>query len=102
MVRYRLTRAASDDIMAIFVDGVERFGLLQADLYHAGLAAAFERIAEYPFAVRLREEIVPPVRVRRFRAHLILYDLVEDDRPLILRVRHGREDWQAREEGPDR
>ncbi|MFX4087706.1 type II toxin-antitoxin system RelE/ParE family toxin [Sphingobium yanoikuyae] len=92
MVRYRLTRAASDDIMAIFVNGVERFGLLQADLYHAGLAAAFERIAEYPFAVRLR----------RFRAHLILYDLVEENRPLILRVRHGREDWQAREEGPDR
>jgi len=102
MARYRLTRAASDDIMAIFVDGVERFGLPQADLYHAGLAAAFERIAKYPFSARLREEIVPPMRVRRFRAHLILYDLVEENRPLILRVRHGREDWQTREEGTDR
>ncbi|WP_343546066.1 type II toxin-antitoxin system RelE/ParE family toxin [Sphingobium yanoikuyae] len=102
MARYRLTRAASDDIAAIFIDGIERFGLVQADLYHAGLAAAFDLIAEYPFAVRLREEIVPPVRVRHYRGHLILYDLVEDSRPLILRVRHGREDWQAREEGPDR
>lgn len=94
MARYRLSRAASDDISHIFLDGLECFGLAQADRYHEGMAAAFEFLAAYPQAARLRDEIRPSVRVHPYRSHLILYDIMEDGRILILRVRHGREDWQ--------
>jgi toxin ParE1/3/4 len=92
---YRLSFAASDDILHIFLEGLDRFGPPQADEYHEGLASAFGFLAEYPRAARLRDEIDPPVRVHRYKSHMIVYDIGEDDTVLILRVRHGREDWQA-------
>lgn len=95
MPRYRLSRAAADDLAAIFQHGVERFGLRQADDYHEGLAATFAFLADYPRAARQREEIDPPVRVHPYKAHLIIYETTTDERVLILRVRHGREDWLA-------
>lgn len=93
MPRFRLTRAAVDDLTAIFLEGIEQFGLPQADVYHEGLSAIFAFLADYPHAARLREEISPPVRVHPYKAHLVIYEVDEDDEIIILRVRHGREDW---------
>ena len=93
MPHFRLTRAAADDLSAIFLDGIEQFGLPQADAYHHGLSATFAFLAEYPHAARLREEISLPVRVHRYKAHLVIYDLGAGDEVIILRARHGREDW---------
>jgi toxin ParE1/3/4 len=90
---YQLTQAASDDIADIFIEGLALFGLAQADKYHDGLTAAFEFLADFPRAARLRAEIDPPVRAYRYKSHMILYDLGDDDAVLILRVRHGHEDW---------
>jgi toxin ParE1/3/4 len=91
---YRLTQAASDDIAAIFIEGLMLIGLAQADKYHDGMTAAFEFLADYPRAARLREEIDPPVRAYNYKSHLIVYDLGDDDAVIILRIRHGHEDWQ--------
>lgn len=93
MPRFRLTRAAVDDLTAIFLEGMEGFGLSQADAYHEGLSAIFAFLADYPHAARLREEISPPVRVHPYKAHLVIYDVGDKDEVIILRVRHGREDW---------
>lgn len=93
MPRFRLTCAAVDDLTAIFLEGIEQFGLPQADAYHKGLSAIFALLADYPHAARLREEISPPVRVHPYKAHLVIYEVDDDDEVIILRVRHGREDW---------
>jgi toxin ParE1/3/4 len=90
---YHLTQAAADDIQGIFTEGLALFGLAQADKYHDGLTATFELLADFPRAARLREEIDPPVRAYRYKSHMILYDLGADDTVIILRVRHGHEDW---------
>ena len=79
--------------MAIFEQGLLSFGLDQADAYHEGLTAAFEFLADYPHAARQRPEISPPVRAHRYKSHMIIYDLGPDDVVIILRVRHGKEDW---------
>ncbi|QYE35525.1 type II toxin-antitoxin system RelE/ParE family toxin [Polymorphobacter sp. PAMC 29334] len=89
---YRLSRAADDDIDAIFFAGIEMFGVAHAETYYAGLSAALAFLADNPFAARLRREIEPPVRAWRHKAHLIVYE-VDTDGILVLRVRHGREDW---------
>ncbi len=68
------------------------FGVKQAEAYHVDLEATFRFLSDYPRAARLRTEISPPVRVHPFKAHLVVYE-VSDDGILILRVRHGREDW---------
>ena len=92
MLSYRLTRAATDDLLTIYLAGLELFGVAQADRYHDGLERMFAFLAETPRAARLREELNPPVRAHPFKAHIIVYDET-DDGILILRVRHGREDW---------
>ncbi|MBV8972468.1 MAG: type II toxin-antitoxin system RelE/ParE family toxin [Sphingomonadaceae bacterium] len=92
MPRYRLARPAVADLRAIFRFGIERFGVAQADDYHAGLFDAFRFLAENPLAARLRREVDPPVRVWRYKAHLIFYDVLSGG-VRIVRVRHGHEDW---------
>ncbi|MES2444611.1 MAG: type II toxin-antitoxin system RelE/ParE family toxin [Pseudomonadota bacterium] len=93
---YRLSRKAEDDIVAIYVTGVREFGFDQAERYHAALAQIFEFLAENPRGARERTELDPPVRAHRYKAHLIIYRLDGSD-ILILRVRHGREDWLNRD-----
>ena len=85
---YRFTKAATDDLVALYLEGLEQFGPVQADRYHNGLQRTFDFLAENPRAARLREEISPPVRAHPFKAHIIVYDEV-DDGVLILRVRLG-------------
>ena len=93
MAAHRLTQAATDDIETIFIAGLAIFGLARADRYHVGLTAAFEFLAEFPRAARIREEINPAVRAFRFKSHMIIYDLADGDGVITLRVRHGHEDW---------
>ncbi len=95
MAAYRLTIAAADDLADIYLSGAIRFGVAQADAYHAGLEATFDFLVQFPRVARLRLEIEPPVRAFRFKAHLVVYDLAADDGVVVLRVRHGREDWLA-------
>ena len=93
-MRYRLTLSAEADIARLYVDGVRHFGPAQAESYFAGLEAALEFLADYPRAARERREIDPPVRIHRCRSHMIV-SLIDGPGPLILRVRHAREDWEA-------
>ena len=94
MPRWQLTRHAADDIVQIYLQGLEAFGATQADAYHIALEQLFEFLARYPRAARERHEITPPVRAHPYKAHLIVYEILPDDRILVLRIRHAREDWQ--------
>jgi toxin ParE1/3/4 len=96
-VGYRLTRKAAADLRHIFVQGMTRFGLAQADRYHARLRHAFELLAENPGMARERAELTPPARVHPCGVHIILYLVEAGGMVLIVRVRHGREDWLGRE-----
>jgi toxin ParE1/3/4 len=92
---YRLTRKAAEDISVLFSKGARQFGLNQAERYHAGLEGIFQLLSDNPELARNRLEISPPVRVYPYGSHLIIY-LVEGNRDvLIVRVRHGHEDWLA-------
>ena len=93
MSGYRLSKEASEDLVAIYIQGHDQFGTRQADRYQDDLDALFRRLAATPAVARLRLEYVPPVRVFVFKAHVIVYDQ-EPDGVLIQRVRHGHEDWQ--------
>lgn len=75
--------------------GADRFGAAQADRYHDGLLETFAFLTGFPRAARERHELTPPVRAFRYKAHVIVYELDEADNVVILRVRHGREDWTS-------
>lgn len=90
--RYRLTPAAIRDLEAIWIYSAQIWAPEQADRYIIGLAGLFDLIAENPKIVRERQEYVPPVRIYRYQSHIVIYQ-INDDHIIIIRVRHGREDW---------
>jgi toxin ParE1/3/4 len=90
---YRLSRRAEQDLIDIYVASVEAFGPAQAERYQDVLEQAFDLIAEYPLIARERPELIPPARIHPCKSHIIVY-LIDAAGPLILRVRHGAEDWR--------
>lgn len=92
---YRLSRKAEDDLIDIYIEGVARFGVRQADLYHSEIGKMFDLLAENPRMARERFEITPFVRVHPFQSHLIVYLIENNDDVFIIRIRHAHEDWQG-------
>jgi len=92
MSGYRLTDSAGADLAAIFWQSLEQFGPSQTERYLGELENLFSDLALFPNAARLRSDLTPPVRVRRHKAHVIVYN-VEPDGVAILRIRHVHEDW---------
>jgi len=90
---FLLSRAAEEDIIGIAEVGVRLFGTSQARQYHDGLFAILDLIAANPRMARERLEISPPVRIHPFKAHLVVYRIEEGGDILVIRVRHGHEDW---------
>jgi toxin ParE1/3/4 len=91
---YKLTRKAANDIANIYVQGVEIFGIPQAEKYHADMKLKFELISDTPYLTRERNEFDPPVYIHPYESHIIIYTVDDDSDITILRVRHGNEDWK--------
>lgn len=92
MRQVRLRPRAVADLDAIWTHTAGRWGAAQAAAYLSGLDAAFTLLAEFPEIARLREELTPPLRIHRYREHLVIYR-AEADHIDILRVAHGRANW---------
>lgn len=90
---YWTTRRCDQDVIDIYVKGVTTFGVDQAERYHRELVATFELPAANPLMARERSEFDPPVRLHPHRSHMIVY-VVEDEGVLMVRVLHGRQDWE--------
>lgn len=90
--RYRLTPSAIADLEAIWTWTARNWSVEQADAYVTGLERTFALLAANPRIARERDEITPPVRIFRHRAHIVVYR-TEGPRVVVLRVRHAREDW---------
>jgi toxin ParE1/3/4 len=93
-VAYRLGVAARQDVIDIYLRSEEMFGEAQADRYLTDLYATFAFLGDNPSAARVRREFEPEVRIHPHKAHVIIY-LVDQDGVLVVRIRHGREDWTS-------
>ena len=91
---YRLTGKAVEEITAIYHEGVRQFGADQAEKYHYGMEKVFQLLSGNPELARERDEIIPPVRIHPYGSHLIIYLVEKNSDVLIVRVRHGHEEWQ--------
>lgn len=90
---FRLSLLAEEDVIRIAEEGILLFGPAQAQKYHRELYAIFNLIARNPRMARERHELSPPLRIHRFKAHLVVYSVDGQGEVLIVRVRHGHEDW---------
>jgi toxin ParE1/3/4 len=50
MAKYKLTNEAKNDLIRIHHYGVEKFGMMQADIYFESFFEHFNNIAERPFS----------------------------------------------------
>lgn len=66
---------------------------MQAKRYSDEIRDAILKLSNEVFLFPERLEFTPPIRVKPYKAHLILYR-VEAETVFVLRVRHGREDWR--------
>lgn len=85
-MRYRLTRAAIQDLISLTTYGIETFGQLQARKYHEALDRTFHLLTEMPLIGRLDEDH-PGMRRFLHGRHVIVYR--EDEAGvLIVRLLH--------------
>jgi toxin ParE1/3/4 len=99
-MKVKLSARAQQDLIDIYATGVRLFGVAQADRYQDGIEAAFDFIADYPFASRERPGAVRAARVHPYKSHLVVY-CVQSDGVFVVRVRHGHEDWANDPAGPE-
>ena len=92
-MNYQLTHKAAEDVGRIYLNSVERFGQKQADTYHNLLANTFHFLAENPLVARVRAELAGDIRIHPVKSHIVIYQIEPSGKILILRVRHGHEDW---------
>lgn len=98
MARLTVSEEADRDLDTLYRLGVEMFGVAQADRYVDGLLDALDLIANFPGAARLRTGLEPPIRAYPYKSHLILYDMDATGDVLVIRIRHGHEDWSGQAE----
>lgn len=87
-----LSALAIDDLRAVYLEGLDRFGQRQADLYIDGLLDTLDRLSEFPRLGVARLEMGPMSRTLAHRSHVILYR-TDDSDVFVRRIRHAREDW---------
>ena len=63
--------------------------------YHNDLERVFELLADNPLMARERTEISPPVRIHPHKSHVIVYLVDDTGDVIVVRVRHGHEDWET-------
>jgi toxin ParE1/3/4 len=85
---------AEVDLSDIWDYTEETWGPRQAREYFAELDRIFQSIVSFPEMARQRTEFDPPVRIHRFRKHLIIY-LINDNQIDVIRVLHSRSNWTA-------
>lgn len=91
MVKYRLQPEAEKDLESIWLYTAKEWGVKQAMSYIDGLEDAFQFVADNPNINRQRLEFMPPVRIHRFKKHLIVY-LTDSTQLIVVRVLHTQMD----------
>lgn len=88
MSRYRLTERAADELLGIYLFGIEQFGPIQAATYLDELEHCFVLLAANPRMGRPAPRIGESVRRHEHASHVILYELDIED-VVVLAVVHG-------------
>lgn len=88
----KLSNAAQRDLFDIALDGLDKFGPRQAEIYETGLVKCLDTLDRNPRIGSEHDDYVPPVRMFPYQSHVVVYR-IEDAGIFIIRICHAREDW---------
>ena len=87
-----LLPAAESDLSNIWDYTVERWSLKQAQTYASGMTDLLLLLCDQPEIAPLFGKLTPPLRVYRYRSHLVIFT-TDDSTVEVIRVVHGRSNW---------
>lgn len=90
--RLILLPAAQTDLSDIWDYTAERWSLQQARTYASGMIQLLYLLCDQPEIAPLFGTFTPPVRIHRFRSHLVIFT-ADDTTVDVIRVVHGRSNW---------
>jgi toxin ParE1/3/4 len=76
---------AKEDLIYLWLYGLEHYGESNADFYFDELETKIDSLLDYPEKYRLQNYYSPPVRICPHRSHLIIYT-IENDELFIVRA----------------
>ena len=85
MLSLKKSEQAKEDLIDLWLYGLEHYGESNADFYFDELETKIDSLLEYPEKYRLQDYYLPPVRICPHRSHLIIYT-IENDEVFIVRV----------------
>ena len=95
MTRQLILRpAAETDLSDIWDYTTEHWSLMHARTYASGMTDLLILLCEQPEIAPILGKLVLPVRVYRYRSHLVVFT-VDDLSVEVIRVVHARSNWQA-------
>jgi toxin ParE1/3/4 len=86
--------AAESDLSDIWEYTAERWSLKQARTYASGMTDLLLLLCDQPEIAPLFGSLTLPVRVHRYRSHLVIFT-ADDTLVEVIRVVHGRSNWLA-------
>lgn len=93
MVSYKLSGAASNDIVGIYKFGIETFGLYPAKVYVSSLEIFLEELVGKPELARDASIFARGLLFYNFKGHVIFYVFDNLNEILIIRILGKRMDF---------
>ena len=78
MTRYVLTRRAEQELGIIYDNTYIKFGIYQAEAYHAGFERIFSLLAQFPRMGVSTDELAIGLRRFQFQSHYVFYSEAAD------------------------
>jgi len=90
---YKTSKLAEEDLLAIFLYGIDNYGVKKAQQYSAEIDRAFNLLTDYPDMGKTREELSPGALSFSVGSHVIFYRKITEQIE-IARILHRRMDYE--------
>jgi len=90
---YKTSKLAEEDLLDIFLKGIEDFGVKKAQQYSLEMDKAFNLLADYPNMGKSRDELFPGALSFSVGSHIVFYrkNIKQIE---ISRILHKRMDYE--------
>ncbi len=90
MARVIVSNNAKRDLRRILSDLAKRAGYRVAERYGAEFKATYRRLSDFPDSGPPRPALRPKTRIALVLPYIVVYDRVDDETVVVLRVLHGK------------